>query len=117
MTVAKKNWATVQDKKMQFIKWLLPKKRSQTVAKNGTLQKWQWPKKSKPNSVGKKNAPYKNDSDQKNRNQPVENKKMAPYKHDCGEKNWATVQDKKMQFIKWLLPKKRSQTVEKNGTL
>ena len=30
------------------------KKRSQTVAKNGTLQKWLWPKKSKPNSVGKK---------------------------------------------------------------
>ena len=65
----------------------------------------------------KKNAPYKNDSDQKNRNQTVENKKMEPYKNDCGEKNWATVQDKKMQFIKWLLPKKRSQTVEKNGTL
>ena len=86
MTVAKKNWATVQDKKMQFIKWLLPKKRSQTVAKNGTLQKWLWPKKSEPNSVGKKNAPYKNDSDQKNRNQTVENKKMAPYKNDCGEK-------------------------------
>ena len=85
MTVAKKI-EPVQDKKMQFIKWLLPKKRSQTVAKNGTLQKWLWPKKSKPNSVGKKNAPYKNDSDQKNRNQPVENKKMAPYKHDCGEK-------------------------------
>ena len=42
---------------------------------------------------------------------------MEPYKNDCGEKNWATVQDKKMQFIKWLLPKKRSQTVEKNGTL
>ena len=37
MTVAKKNWATVQDKKTQFIKWLLPKKRSQTVEKNGTL--------------------------------------------------------------------------------
>ena len=43
----------------------------------------------------------------------LKTKKMAPYKHDCGEKNWATVQDKKMQFIKWLLPKKRSQTVEK----
>ncbi len=42
---------------------------------------------------------------------------MAPYKNDCGEKNWDTVQDKTMQFIKWLLPKKRSQTVEKNGTL
>ena len=111
-----KNWATVQDKKMLSIKWLLPKKRSQTVAKNGTLQKWLWPKKSEPNSVGK-NAPYKNDSDQKNRNQTVENKKMAPYKNDCGEKNWATVQDKTMQFIKWLLPKKRSQTVEKTGTL
>ena len=66
---------------------------------------------------GKKCALYKNDSDQKNRNQTVENKKMAPYKNDCGEKNWATVQDKKMQFIKWLLPKKRSQTVAKNGTL
>ena len=65
----------------------------------------------------KKKTPYKNDSDQKNRNQTVENKKMAPYKNDCGEKNWATVQDKTMQFIKWLLPKKRSQTVEKNGTL
>ena len=37
MTVAKKNWATVQDKTMQFIKWLLPKKRSQTVEKTGTL--------------------------------------------------------------------------------
>ena len=44
-------------------------------------------------------------------------KKMAPYKNDCGEKNWATVQDKTTQFIKWLLPKKRSQTVEKTGTL
>ena len=43
--------------------------------------------------------------------------KMAPHKNDCGEKKWATVQDKKMQFIKWLLLKKRSQTVEKNGTL
>ena len=43
--------------------------------------------------------------------------KMAPYKNDCGENKWATVQDKKMQFIKWLLLKKRSQTVEKNGTL
>ncbi len=42
---------------------------------------------------------------------------MAPYKNDCGEKNWATVQDKKMQSIKCLLPKKRSQTVAKNGTL
>ena len=50
---------------MQFKESLLPKKRSQTVAKNGTLQKWLWPKKSEPNSVGKKNAPYKNDSDQK----------------------------------------------------
>ena len=65
----------------------------------------------------RKKKPYKNDSDQKNRNQTVENKKMAPYKNDCGEKNWATVQDKKMQSIKWLLPKKRSQTVEKNDTL
>ena len=81
-----KNWATVQDKKMQFIKWLLPKKRSQTVAKNGTLQKWQWPKKSKPNSVGKKNAPYKNDSDQKNRNQPVENKKWHPINMTAAKK-------------------------------
>ena len=34
-----------------------------------------------------------------------------------GEKKWATVQDKKMQFIKWLLLKKRSQTVGKNDTL
>ena len=33
-----------------------------------------------------KKTPYKNDSDQKNRNQTVENKKMAPYKNDCGEK-------------------------------
>ena len=48
MTVAKKNWATVQDKKMQFIKWLLPKKRSQTVEKM---------------------APYKNDCGQRNLNQ------------------------------------------------
>ena len=31
---------------------------------------------------------------------------MAPYKNDYGEKKWATVQDKKMQFIKWLLLKK-----------
>ena len=77
---------TVQDKKMQFKESLLPKKRSQTVAKNGTLQKWLWPKKSEPNSVGKKHAPYKNDSDQKNRNQTVENKKMEPYKNDCGGK-------------------------------
>ena len=71
---------------MQFKESLLPKKRSQTVAKNGTLQKWLWPKKSEPNSVGKKKAPYKNDSDQKNRNQTVENKKMEPYKNDCGGK-------------------------------
>ena len=34
----------------------------------------------------RKKKPYKNDSDQKNRNQTVENKKMAPYKNDCGEK-------------------------------
>ena len=48
MTVAKKNWATVQDKKMQFIKWLLPK--------NGAKQL-------------QKMAPYKNDSGPKNLNQ------------------------------------------------
>ena len=48
MTVAKKNWATVQDKKMQFIKWLLPK--------NGAKQL-------------KKMAPYKNDCGQRNLNQ------------------------------------------------
>ena len=65
----------------------------------------------------KKNAPYKNDSDQKNRNQTVENKKWHPIKMTVAKKNWATVQDKTMQFIKWLLPKKRSQTVEKTGTL
>ena len=113
MTVAKKNWATVQDKKMQSIKWLLPKKRSQTVAKNGTLQKWLWPKKSEPNSVGKKNAPYKNDSDQKNRNQTVENKKWHPIKMTVAKKNWATVQDKTMQFIKWLLPKHGAKQLKK----
>ena len=48
MTVAKKNWATVQDKTMQFIKWLLPK--------NGAKQL-------------KKLAPYKNDCGQRNLNQ------------------------------------------------
>ena len=60
-----KNWATVQDKKMQSIKWLSPKKRSQTVAKNGTLQKCLCPKKPETNSVRSKNAPYKNDRGQK----------------------------------------------------
>ena len=86
MTVAKKNWATVQDKKTQSIKWLLPKKRSQTVAKNGTLQKCLCPKKPETNSVRSKNAPYKNDSDQKNRNQTVENKKWHPIKMTVAKK-------------------------------
>ena len=117
MTVAKKNWATVQDKKMQFIKWLLPKKRSQTVAKNGTLQKWQWPKKSKPNSVGKKMRLIKMTVTKKIGTNQLKTKKWHPINMTVAKKNWATVQDKKMQLIKWLLPKKRSQTVEKNGTL
>ena len=48
MTVAKKNWATVQDKTMQFIKWLLPKNEAKQL---------------------KKMAPYKNDCGQRNLNQ------------------------------------------------
>ncbi len=56
---------TVQDKKMQFKESLLPKNRSQTVAKNGTLQKCLCPKKSETNSVRSKNAAYKNDRGQK----------------------------------------------------
>jgi hypothetical protein len=47
---------TVQDKKMQFKESLLPKNRSQTVAKNGTLQKCLCPKKSETTSVRSKNA-------------------------------------------------------------
>ena len=54
----------MQDKKMQFKESLLPKNRSQTVAKNGTLQKC-LPKKSETNSVRSKNAAYKNDRGQK----------------------------------------------------
>ena len=39
---------------------------------------------------------------------------MAPYKNDCGEKKWTTVQDKKMQFIKWqLLTKNGAKQLEK----
>ena len=56
---------TVQDKKMQFKESLLPKNRSQTVAKNGTLQKCLCPKKSETNSVRSETAPYKNDRGQK----------------------------------------------------
>ena len=40
---------------------------------------------------------------------------MAPYRNDCGEKNLSlTVYDKKWQFIKKLLAKNGSKTVEKN---
>ena len=41
---------------------------------------------------------------------------MAPYKNDCGEKTWATVQDKKMQFIKWLLLKNGAKQLEKTAS-
>ena len=54
----------MQDEKMQFKESLLPKNRSQTVAKNGTLQKCLCPK-SETNSVRSKNAAYKNDGGQK----------------------------------------------------
>ena len=61
-------------------------------------------------------VPYKNDSDQKNRNQTVENKKMAPYKNDCGEKNEPQCKIKK-SIYKMTVAKKRSQTIETNSTL
>ena len=57
----------------------------QLKIKNGTFEKWLWRKKSEPNSVGWKNAPYKNDCCQKNRSKTVENngalkKKLRPKK-------------------------------------
>ena len=55
----------MQDKKMQFKESLLPKNRSQTVAKMAPYKNVCAQKKSETNSVRSKNAAYKNDRGQK----------------------------------------------------
>ena len=76
--------------------------------KKTTVAKTNWTKQCKV-----KNAPYIKMTVAKKIGAKQLKIKMAPYKNDCGEKKLATVQDEKMQFIKWLLPKNGAKQLQK----